>query len=59
MKKTRKQKKTKNVRARLVMAERNLATIEKMIAPYVTVRKTRLFSTAGKWREESNAASNF
>jgi hypothetical protein len=59
MKKTRKQKKTKNIRVRLATAERNLSTIEKMIAPYLTVRKTRLFSTAGKWREESNVASDF
>jgi hypothetical protein len=59
MKKTRKQKRAKSIRVRMVTAERNLSAIEKMIAPYVTVRKTRLFSTAGKWREESNAASDF
>lgn len=54
MKKNRKSKKV-----RFATAERNLTVIEKKIAPYILVRKTRLFSTAGKWREESNSASDF
>lgn len=57
MKKARAKKKA--LRIRLATAERNLSRIEKTIAPYVSVRKTRLFSTAGKWREETNSVSNF
>jgi hypothetical protein len=57
MKKTRKRKKVN--RSRVEAAARSLAKMEKAIAPYVVARKTREFSTAGKWREESSATTDF
>jgi hypothetical protein len=49
----------KPINSRAVAAVRSLSKMEKTIAPYVTRRKVRVFSTAGKWREESSATTNF
>jgi len=52
-------KRKKPIRSRVDAAARSLAKMEKTIAPYVVTRKTRVFSTAGKWREESSATTDF
>ncbi len=57
MKKMVKRKKIKDLR--VARAAKSLAKIEKAIAPYLSPRTTRVVSTAGKWREESNATTTF
>jgi hypothetical protein len=54
-----KNKRKRVTRPRGDVAARSLAKMEKTIAPYVITRKSRVFSTAGKWREESNVTTDF
>ncbi|MGO8792489.1 MAG: hypothetical protein ACLQVL_34590 [Terriglobia bacterium] len=42
---------------RMISAGKNLKRIEKEIAPYITPRRSEVFSTAGKWRENSSCCS--
>lgn len=56
----RKTKKKKKATARkFVVAAKNLDRLERKIAPFVRRSKTRVFTTAGAWRDDSSASSEF